>query len=313
MLGDMCTARVLRAAPYAFKCNQINFVLTKKNSRNSFIRQIRERDFENHLANSPNGRITAVVIFSQTRLNPRPETNMSPTQAEKPTSKTAAALNVYLEIGKKRAFACAIDWPGWCRSGRDESAALQALFDVGPRYARILQSAGIDFQPPASLSAFTVVERLVGNATTDFGAPDMPSASDADPIDEAGLLRFQALLQAYWRAFDAACQAAQGKELRKGPRGGGRELEKIMQHVLEADGAYLSRLAWKLKKPSNARPDEALALTRQAVLQALAAAVRGELPLQGPRGGALWTPRRFIQRLAWHTLDHVWEIEERII
>lgn len=26
--------------------------------------------------------------------------------------------DVYLEAGKKRVFACAADWPGWCRSGR---------------------------------------------------------------------------------------------------------------------------------------------------------------------------------------------------
>ena len=34
------------------------------------------------------------------------------------------SIDVYLEIGKKRTFAGAIDWPGWCRSGRDEGAAL---------------------------------------------------------------------------------------------------------------------------------------------------------------------------------------------
>ena len=35
-------------------------------------------------------------------------------------------LNVYLEIGSRRTFAAALDWPGWCRMGRDEAAALQA-------------------------------------------------------------------------------------------------------------------------------------------------------------------------------------------
>lgn len=27
---------------------------------------------------------------------------------------------IYLEIGKKKVFAAAIDWPGWCRQGKEE-------------------------------------------------------------------------------------------------------------------------------------------------------------------------------------------------
>ncbi len=28
---------------------------------------------------------------------------------------------------------------------------------------------------------------------------------------------------------------------------------------------------------------------------------------------ALWTARSFVRRVAWHTLDHTWEIEDRIL
>jgi hypothetical protein len=45
---------------------------------------------------------------------------------------------------------------------------------------------------------------------------------------------------------------------------------------------------------------------------ALAAGARGELPERGPRGGARWTPRSFVRRVAWHVLDHAWEIEDRL-
>ncbi len=44
-------------------------------------------------------------------------------------------IDIYLEIGKKHVFAGAVNWPGWCRGGRDESSALQALFDAAPRRA----------------------------------------------------------------------------------------------------------------------------------------------------------------------------------
>jgi hypothetical protein len=220
-------------------------------------------------------------------------------------------INVYLEIGKKRTFAGALDWPGWCRSGRDEVAALQTLFEYGPRYADALHGAGIEFQAPVAATEFVVVERLEGNATTDFGAPALAPSGDMRPLENVELRRFQALLQACWLAFDETVRATSGKELRKGPRGGGRDLEGIVRHVLGADASYLARLAWKFKQGEAGDLNEELDRTRKAVLNALAAAVRGETPSQGPRGGTIWPPRYFIRRVAWHVLDHLWEIEDR--
>ena len=131
-------------------------------------------------------------------------------------------MNVYLEIGKKRTFAGALEWPGWCRSGKNEVAALQTLFDYRLRYAQAIQSAQLGFEPPEELSAINVVERLEGNANTDFGAPAVAPSFDDGPAGEAELRRYRALLEAMWRAFDAVAQGAEGKELRKGPRGGGQ-------------------------------------------------------------------------------------------
>ncbi len=221
-------------------------------------------------------------------------------------------IDVYLEVGKKRTFAGAVDWPGWCRSGRDEASALQALFDYGPRYARALGAARLGFQAPADPAVLTVIERLAGDATTDFGAPCVAPTSDKKPVDDADLKRFQALLKACWRTFDKAVRAAQGKELSKGPRGGGRELEAIVEHVRGADEGYLGALGWKLKPGETNDSRKKLESTRQAIPGALAAAARGEIPRRGPRGGVRWTPRYFVRRVAWHTLDHAWEIEDRV-
>jgi hypothetical protein len=227
-------------------------------------------------------------------------------------ARSSQTIEVYLEIGKKRTFAGAIDWPGWCRSGRDEDAALHALADSGPHFARVLHAAQIPFHAPAAASAFAVVERLEGNMTTDFGAPDATPSCDMRPVDDAELRRFQTLLHAYWQVFDATVQTASGKQLRKGPRGGGRDLDGIVRHVLGAEQGYLARLAWKREQRAAEDLREELGRTRQAVLDALAAAVRGELPARGPRGGVIWTPRYFVRRVAWHVLDHAWEIEDRV-
>jgi hypothetical protein len=153
-----------------------------------------------------------------------------------------ALTEVYLEVGQKKIFAGALDWPGWCRSARDEGTALAALVVYAPRYAKIFSRTTIDFVPPDDPAALTVVERLAGTSTTDFGAPDRAPASDNEPFDEATRERSEAILAAIWRAFDRAVRAAEGKDLRKGPRGGGRERDGIVRHVLGADAAYLRRV-----------------------------------------------------------------------
>ena len=223
------------------------------------------------------------------------------------------AIQVIIESGKKRTFANALDWPGWCRSGRDEQSALKALADYGLRYAQVVHNTGVDFQIPADSSGFTVVERLEGNTTTDFGAPAIIAAVDREPIDKIEFVRLKKLLTACWETFDHAVQRATGKELQKGPRGGGRELDKILEHIIGSDQAYLRRLAWKLKNDGVQNPADELEQTREATLNALDVAVKGGLPEQGPRGGAIWPPRYFIRRSAWHVLDHAWEIEDRIV
>jgi hypothetical protein len=225
--------------------------------------------------------------------------------------RSPAHIDVYFETGQKRVFAGAIDWPGWCRSGRDEAAALQALLDYGSRYAQVLEGTRLGFRAPADLAAFTVVERLTGNSTTDFGAPDLAPDADTRPLDDAELARQQAVLQACWRAFDAATAAAGGKELRKGPRGGGRDPEAIIRHVLGADGAYLVATGGNRVPGKEGDLAEDLSRTRRAVLDALVAAAHGEVAPRRPRGGASWPPRYFVRRVAWHVLDHAWEIEDR--
>lgn len=227
-------------------------------------------------------------------------------------------ITVYLEIGSKRTFAAALEWPGWSRSGRDESSALQALLDYAPRYAAAIRSARLSFHAPEDASAFTVVERLKGDATTDFGTPGRIPAGDGAPLDEAELRRLQSTLKACWRSFDEAVEAAKGKALRTGPRGGGRDLQKIVSHVVEAQAAYVSRLGWKSIPRGQRQPGP---ITRQspnneeqweAALTALSAAAHGELPARGPRGGLHWPARYFVRRAAWHALDHAWEVQDRM-
>jgi hypothetical protein len=213
----------------------------------------------------------------------------------------ASPILVYVEVGDKRVFASAMDWPGWTRAGKDEKSAIEALSAYAPRYAVVPKAARIAF--PAGTPAFKIVERVKGNATTDFGAPAMPASRDVHPLSAKEAERICELLAAAWKVFDAAVAKAP-VELRKGPRGGGRDRDKIADHVMGAEGAYTPKLGLTLKPPR--RGDAAgLRAWRKAILDA----IRGFAGK--PQSAERWPPRYFARRTAWHLLDHAWEIEDR--
>ena len=220
------------------------------------------------------------------------------------------SIAVGVEAGSKRVFATALDWPGWCRSGRDEESAMDSLQSYAPRYVIVARQAKIRFPGAKARESVSVVEHVDGNATTDFGAPDGIFADDDRSLDRRALTRMRKLLDASWTVFDLAVEGARGVALRTGPRGGGRELDAIVDHVVGAESSYARLLAAKIQLDGDdawaTREDE-----RDQVRDALTAAVLEGMPEAGPRGGKLWTPRRFLRRAVWHVLDHAWEIEDR--
>ncbi len=211
----------------------------------------------------------------------------------------AIGTAAYLELGSRRVFACALEWPGWCRAGKDESLALEALDAYIPRYAVVAAEAGIEF-PSAGELSFEVVERLTGTAGTDFGVPEQRAASDFDPLDGKDAERLTGLVRAAWAVFDRVVAGASA-ELRKGPRGGGRGRDAIVEHVLGAEVAYASKLGVRLRQPSLG-DIAAISAHRDAIIEGLRS---GTVPEKG------WPPRYAARRIAWHVLDHAWEIEDR--
>jgi hypothetical protein len=211
---------------------------------------------------------------------------------------------VYLELGKKRVFACALEWPGWCRSGKSETQALETLAAYAERYAEVAQQAGIPFWTNLA-NDFQVVERLTGTpGYPDFGAPGSIATSDRLPLTADEAERQAALVRASWVILDRIAATAPA-ELRKGPRGGGRDRDKVVEHVLGAEAAYARQLGLKHRQP--ARDDApAIAALRHEIVAVLSAASDGT-PLR-PKG---WPSRYAARRIAWHVLDHAWEIEDR--
>jgi hypothetical protein len=213
-----------------------------------------------------------------------------------------------VESGAKRVFAGAIAWPGWSRSGKTEQLALEALMAYAPRYAKVVKGFRPAFRIPRDLQ---VVERLPGDATTDFGAPSQTPKADRLPVDGKELARLTKVLQAAWAAFDEAAEQARGRKLKTGPRGGGRSLAKIVGHVVGAEGGYVRTIRGKAPEVDERQARAMADVVRGVALEALTRAVTEGLPETGPRGGKIWTPRYFVRRAAWHVLDHTWEIQDR--
>ena len=197
-------------------------------------------------------------------------------------------MRVYLEVGAKRVFACAEDWPGWSRSGRSEEAALEQLLSYGDRYRVVAPDLQVD-EP-------VVTDRVPGDGSTDFGAPGRVPPCDVDgPLPDGWL----DVLTASWQLLDDVAATAPSA-LRKGPRGGGRDRDAVVQHVLSAEQSYARRIGVKHREPAF---DDAPAVTamRAGILDALRAGAPG----------AAWPLRYFVRRTSWHVLDHAWEIQDK--
>jgi hypothetical protein len=218
---------------------------------------------------------------------------VSPTRSDR--------LTVALEGTAKKVFASALDWPGWSRSARTDELAIETLLAYAPRYAPVAKAAGFDF--PTSFDV-EVVERQEGGSGTEFGVPSRVTDADSRPVKVADAKRLAAIVEAAWATFDRIAADAPA-DLRKGPRGGGRDRDKMVGHVIESDWYYAREIGIRVKQPSPGdRP--AVKALRAAILDVLRQPSDGR-PLADRR----WPARYAARRIAWHSLDHAWEMEDR--
>ena len=217
-------------------------------------------------------------------------------------------IEVCLEVTPKQAFASALDWPGWCRAGRDEGAALSVLASYAGRYAPVAAHAGVSF--PSAI-AFDVAERMPGGPATAFAAPEcrrpfpqITAAAERATVTPAAARRLAGLVTAAWTTFDEIA-AASPAELRKGPRGGGRDRDQIIGHVIGAETAYARKLGIKLKQPPLG-DTAAIGALREAIAAVLSAPSDGAPVVPGG-----WPTRYAARRIAWHLLEHAWEMQDR--
>jgi hypothetical protein len=212
-------------------------------------------------------------------------------------------VTVGVEVTRNKAFASALDWPGWSRAGKTPEDAVAALTAYVDRYAAVAKLAKLDVPFDASV-AFDVAEETDGNASTAFGIPEIRFKADSRRTTTRDGDQLAAIVDAAWTTFDRVVAGAPA-ELRKGPRGGGRDRDKIVEHVVGADGGYARVLGLKGNEV-DPRDRAAVADLRKRMLEAIREPSDGS-----PIAGKKWPPRYAARRVAWHALDHAWEIEDR--
>lgn len=198
-----------------------------------------------------------------------------------------AKTRVYFEEGTTSVFAVALDWPGWCRRAKTGELAIEALEEYRERYARVVPNG---FSP----GRFEVIGTLRGDGNTDFGAPSQSGPWDLEPLSTRECSRRVGVLERCWGYFDDVV-ASSLPELRRGPRGGGRDRDEVARHAREVERRACPKIGLRVA-PRTKWHDQ-----RTSIVTALRA---------GPTGSS-WTTRHAIARMAWHVLDHAWEIEDK--
>ena len=205
----------------------------------------------------------------------------------------------------KKAVAFAVDWPGWSRGAKTPELALEVLESYRERYRPVAVAAGMADEFDAA-GPLDVVEDRVGPGSTDFwGISFAPSSREDEPIDAAELERKIELLRACWGIFDDVA-ARVSAEMRRGPRGGGRDREHIIRHTIRTESEdFAKRLGLRI-------PEEG-ALTPQGLLnyrEAYVATMRTYNAGEGKRMRS-WNLPFLIRHSAFHTMDHAWEMQDK--
>jgi hypothetical protein len=206
----------------------------------------------------------------------------------------------------KRSVAFSLDWPGWSRGARSAELALETLESYRVRYRPIASLAGMEPEFDAA-GPLEIVEDRIGTGSTDFwGISFSPSDAERDPMEDVHLERGITLLGACWAFFDAVA-ARVSPEMRRGPRGGGRDRDRIIRHTVRTESEdFAKQVGLRIPEEAALTPD-GLRQHRESYVAAMRAYNAGQVE----RRMRSSTLPFLIRHSAFHTLDHAWEMEDK--
>jgi hypothetical protein len=218
------------------------------------------------------------------------------------------SVRIVIERGpkEKKSVAFSLDWPGWSRGATSPELAVATLESYRERYRPVARLAKMarEFDNAGPLE---VVEDRVGTGSTDFwGISFSPSSTEHGTMEQAQLERGIKLLRASWAFFDGVA-ARVSPEMQKGPRGGGRDRDRIIRHVIRNESEeFAKQVGLRIPEEAALTPD-GLQQHRQAYIAAMRAYNAGDVE----RRMRSWTLAFLIRHSAYHTLDHAWEMEDK--
>jgi len=218
----------------------------------------------------------------------------------------ANELRVMLEVGPKdkKVVAVAPDWPGLERGAKTGEAAIDKLESYLPRYAKVAKLARMN----AEFSAITdvdVVEEYQGIGSTDFwGISFAFSSIDGRKMSSEELERQLNLMQACWRFFDEV-RGRVSADMQKGPRGGGRDRDLIVNHTIANEQDWAKKVGVRTPEDALVIGGEALKAYRDDYCTAIRT-----FNAEGKKART-WPLRFLIRHTAYHTMDHAWEMEDK--
>ncbi len=216
------------------------------------------------------------------------------------------SVRMMIELGpkEKKSVAYAIDWPGWSRGRKTPDKAIDMLEAYRQRYRPIAEIAGFGAEFDAA-GPLIEVDRYTGTGSTDFwGISFAASPDEQEGMSEQQLERRLALLQAAWTFFDGVAERV-SPELKKGPRGGGRSRDEIINHTLAWERSGLA-VNVGVEYPEGVLLDPEV---RRQYREDYLGAFR-EHHAAGKKAGK--SELGFlIRHTAFHMLDHAWEMEDK--
>ena len=218
----------------------------------------------------------------------------------------ATDLRVTLEVGpkEKRIVAVAPDWPGLERGAKTKEAALDTLQSYLPRYRDVAKLAGME-EEFATINNVEIIEEYRGVGSTDFwGISFAFSAIDRRAMSREDLERELTLMLACWTFFDDV-RGRVSPQMAKGPRGGGRDRDRIVGHVVGVEQDWAKKVGMQFAADADVTDDVALGLDRDAYCTAI------RTFHSDGKMARNWPLRFLIRHTAFHTMDHAWEMEDK--
>lgn len=215
----------------------------------------------------------------------------------------ADGIQIVIERGKKKAVAYAPSWPGLSRGASSIDGAIEKLASYADRYRGVAALAGLSGEFP-STPTFKIVEEVPGRGMTDFwGISFAPSTGEQGQMSEEECERKLVILRACWKYFDRVA-AKVSPELKKGPRGGGRDRDQIIRHIFANERDWAKMLALDL-------PEDAM-LTAKGRAKHRNAYVRAIRQYNAPgKAARSWRLQFLLRHTAYHVMDHAWEMEDK--